>query len=142
MKMNINEAKTILNKSGYLLENETLISKEKIIKFAYLYCLLKDRGIDVNSNENNVFAGEINFYLDELDIYISSDPYGWTAGVERDSDIIYFSVLVDENKGSSRGMKFSFDELLSLVKKRNFAEIKKIALEIQNDKKLKLNGEL
>lgn len=140
--MNINEAKTILNKSGYLLENETLISKEKIIKFAYLYCLLKDRGIDVNSNENNVFAGEINFYLDDLDIYISSDPYGWTAGVERDSDIIYFSVLVDENKGSSRGMKFSFDELLSLVKKRNFAEIKKIALEIQNDKKLKLNGEL
>lgn len=139
--MNINEAKTILNKSGYLLENETLISKEKIIKFAYLYCLLKDRGIDVNSNENNVFAGEINFYLDELDIYISSDPYGWTAGVERDSDIIYFSVLVDENKGSSRGMKFSFDELLSLVKKRNFAEIKQIALEIQNDKKLKLNSE-
>lgn len=140
--MNINEAKTILNKSGYLLENETLISKEKIIKFAYLYCLLKDRGIDVNSNENNVFAGEVNFYLDDLDIYISSDPYGWTAGVERDSDIIYFSVLVDENEGSSRGMKFSFDELLSLVKKRNFAEIKKIALEIQNDKKLKLNSEL
>lgn len=142
MKMNINEAKTILNKSGYLLENEELISKEKIIKFAYLYCLLKDRGIDVNSNENNVFAGEVNFYLDDLDIYISSDPYGWTAGVERDSDIIYFSVLVDENEGSSRGMKFSFDELLSLVKKRNFAELKKIALEIQNDKKLKLNSEL
>ena len=142
MKMNLNEAKTILNKSGYLLENEELISKEKIIKFAYLYCLLKDRGIDVNSNENNVFAGEVNFYLDDLDIYISSDPYGWTAGVERDSDIIYFSVLVDENEGSSRGAKFSFDELLTLVKKRNFAEIKKIALEIQNDKTLKLNSEL
>lgn len=142
MKMNLNEAKIILNKSGYLLENEELISKEKIIKFAYLYCLLKDRGIDVNSNENNVFAGEVNFYLDDLDIYISSDPYGWTAGVERDSDIIYFSVLVDENEGSSRGMKFSFDELLTLVKKRNFAEIKKIALEIQNDKTLKLNSEL
>jgi hypothetical protein len=142
MKMNLNEAKTILNKSGYLLENEELISKEKIIKFAYLYCLLKDRGIDVNSNENNVFAGEVNFYLDDLDIYISSDPYGWTAGVERDSDIIYFSVLVDENEGSSRGTKFSFDELLTLVKKRNFAEIKKIALEIQNDKTLKLNSEL
>lgn len=140
--MNLNEAKTILNKSGYLLENEELISKEKIIKFAYLYCLLKDRGIDVNSNENNVFAGEVNFYLDDLDIYISSDPYGWTAGVERDSDIIYFSVLVDENEGSSRGTKFSFDELLTLVKKRNFAEIKKIALEIQNDKTLKLNSEL
>lgn len=63
------------------------------------------------------------------------------AGVERDSDIIYFSVLVDENDGSSREKKFSFDELLSLVKKKNFAEIKQIALEIQNDKKLKLNGE-
>jgi hypothetical protein len=142
MKMNLNEAKQILNKSGYLLENESLISKQKIIKFAYLYCLLKDRGIDVNSNENNVFAGEVNFYLDDLDIYISSDPYGWTAGVERDSDIIYFSVLVDENEGSSRGTKFSLDELLTLVKKRNFAEIKKIALEIQNDKTLKLNSEL
>ena len=86
--------------------------------------------------------GMVNFYLDDLDIYISSDPYGWTAGVERDSDIIYFSVLVDENEGSSRGTKFSFDELLTLVKKRNFAEIKKIALEIQNDKTLKLNSEL
>jgi len=141
MKMNINEAKQILNRSGYLLENEELISKHKIIKFAYLYCLLKDRGIDVNTNENNVFNGEVNFYLDDLDIYISSDPYGWTAGVERDSDIIYFSVLVDENDGSSREKKFSFDELLSLVKKKNFAEIKQIALEIQNDKKLKLNSE-
>ena len=142
MKMNINEAKQILNKSGYLLENEELISKHKIIKFAYLYCLLKDRGLDVDTNENKVFNGEVNFYLDGLDIYISSDPYGWTAGVENDDDIIYFSVLVDENEGSSREMKFSFDELLTLVKKKNFAEIKKIALEIKNDKTLKLHSEL
>lgn len=142
MKMNINEAKQILNRSGYLLEDYGGYKKDKIVKFSYLYCLLKSKGVDMMIDAEDAIQCNINFMLDDINIYIANDTYGSPyRGTNKSNDTVFMNVIVDENNGSSREKELNLDTLISFVEKGNLNKIKEIALEIMNDESIDINSE-
>ena len=142
MKMNLNEAKQILNRSGYLLEDYGGYKKDKIVKFSYLYCLLKSKGVDMMIDAEDAIQCNINFMLDDINIYIANDTYGSPyRGTNKSNDTVFMNVIVDENNGSSREKELNLDTLISFVEKGNLNKIKEIALEIMNDESIDINSE-
>ena len=142
MKMNLNEAKQILNRSGYLLEDYGGYKKDKIVKFSYLYCLLKSKGVDMLIDAEDAIQCNINFMLDDINIYIANDTYGSPyRGTNKSNDTVFMNVIVDENNGSSREKELNLDTLISFVEKGNLNKIKEIALEIMNDESIDINSE-
>lgn len=139
--MDLSEAKQILNKSGYLLEEYSVYKKEKIVKFSYLYCLLKSyKEVDMQMGAEYALQGNINFILDGINIYISHDSYDAPNGTNK-SDTVFMIVLVDETYDSSREKELDFNTLISTLEKGNLNKIKEIALEIKNDESLELYSE-
>lgn len=142
MKMNLNEAKQILNRSGYLLEDYGGYKKDKIVKFSYLYCLLKSKGVDMMIDAEDAIQCNINFMLDDINIYIANDTYGSPyRGTNKSDDTVFMNVIVDENNGSSREKELDLNTLISFVEKGNLNKIKEIALEIMNDESIDINSE-
>ena len=140
--MNLNEAKQILNRSGYLLEDYGGYKKDKIVKFSYLYCLLKSKGVDMLIDAEDAIQCNINFMLDDINIYIANDTYGSPyRGTNKSNDTVFMNVIVDENNGSSREKELNLDTLISFVEKGNLNKIKEIALEIMNDESIDINSE-
>lgn len=136
--MNINEAKQILNKSGYLLEDFGGYNKEKRVKFSYLYCLLSAKGINIMTGvAAAVNYCNINFTLDDVNIYIANDEYGSYHGANKSDDTVYFSVFLNDD-GAFREKEFNLNTLISLVEKGNFNKIKEIAQEIKNDESIEI----
>ena len=141
--MNLNEAKQILNKSGYLLEDYGGYKKDKIVKFSYLYCLLKSKGVDMILDAKDAIRCNINFTFDGVDIYIANDAYGSPyRGTNKSDDTVFMNVIVDDEIGSSREKELNFDTLISAVEKGNLNKIKEIALEIKNDENIEINSEV
>lgn len=142
MKMNINEAKQILNRSGYLLEDYGGYKKEKRVKFSYLYCLLKSKGVDMMLDAGDaVKSCSINFTLDDVDVYIANDKFGSPyRGTNESDDTVYLSVLLNDEDGTSREKEVDLDTIISFVEKGNLNKIKEIAQEIKNDESIDVDG--
>lgn len=136
--MNINEAKQILNKSGYLLEDYGGYKKEKRVKFSYLYCLLSAKGINIMTDvAAAVNYCNINFTLDDVNIYIANDEFGSYHGANKSDDTVYCSVFLNDD-GAFREKEIDLNTLISLVEKGNFNKIKEIAQEIKNDESIEI----
>ena len=136
--MNINEAKQILNKNGYLLEDYGGYKKEKRVKFSYLYCLLSANGINMMTGvAAAVNYCNINFTLDDVNIYIANDEFGSYHGANKSDDTVYCSVFLNDD-GAFREKEIDLNTLISLVEKGNFNKIKEIAQEIKNDESIEI----
>lgn len=136
--MNINEAKQILNKNGYLLEDYGGYKKEKRVKFSYLYCLLSTaKGIKMMTDVKAAVNCHINFILDHVNIYISNDEFGSYNGSNKSDDTVYCTVFLNYDS-AFREKEIDLNTLISLVEEGNFNKIKEIAQEIKNDESIEI----